>query len=37
MKEDTSGFESLSLGGRLNGCVGALDRWLCQIKAPSEN
>jgi hypothetical protein len=30
-------FESLSLYGRLNGCVGALDGWLCRIKVPSEN
>ena len=29
MKVVASGFESLSLDGRLNGCIGALDGWLC--------
>jgi len=31
-----SGFESLSLDGRLNGCIGALDGWLCWIKVPFQ-
>jgi hypothetical protein len=36
MKVVASGFESLSLDGRLNGCIGALDGWLCRIKVPSQ-
>ena len=30
-------FESLSSHGALKGCVGAIDGWLCRIKAPSRN
>jgi hypothetical protein len=29
-------FTNISLDGRLNGCVGALDGWLCRIKVPSK-
>ena len=36
MKVVASGFESLSLDGRLNGSIGALDGWLCPIKVPSQ-
>ncbi len=30
-------FQQMSLDGRLNGCIGALDGWLCRIKVPSQS
>jgi hypothetical protein len=33
----TNSFKELSLDGQLNGCIGALDGWLCRIKVPSAS
>jgi hypothetical protein len=35
--KSASKFESLSSHGLINGCIGALDGWLCQIQVPSAN
>ena len=37
MKAAANSFKNISLDGRLNGCIGALDGWLCWIKVPSES
>jgi hypothetical protein len=37
MQDNANAFQQLSLDGRLGGCIGALDGWLCQIKVPSKN
>jgi len=33
----TNAFKELSLDGQLNGCISALDGWLCRIKVPSAS
>jgi hypothetical protein len=35
--DTTNEFKELSLDGRLIGCIGALDGWLCRIKVPSSS
>jgi hypothetical protein len=37
MHNAANSFKELSLDGRLNGCIGALDGWLCRIKVPSAS
>jgi hypothetical protein len=37
MHNAATAFKELSLDGQLNGCIGALDGWLCRIKVPSAS
>ena len=37
MHNAANSFRELSLDGQLNGCIGALDGWLCRIKVPSAS
>jgi hypothetical protein len=37
MHNAANSFEELSLDGQLNGCIGALDGWLCRMKVPSAS
>jgi len=37
MHNAANSFKELSLDGQLNGCIGALDGWLCRIKVPSAS